>query len=500
MTTFVILCWEGGYLFQQENKLKQLFSLPIWKRSGPDLPIEFSRKTDAGSLSAVIDFENGTEMKTLWSSWKHTSTNEEDPIISILKTLRELIGCPNNNQAFGFVSPLKESNWSNPLINQRIIEWKKQQSDDLEHATILWCDFGPNFDSFSPKTAVNFVTNSNNELSQMTNILTARDIDTPVKRLTEKGFLRRRCAIQTGQVFGHYIASKEAIEFVKHWIVSHTYFGRNNYCEYVEGNIPIVLAAPHGGRIIPLEIPNRTTGVDDGDSKTIELSCEMFNAIVVLCSSKEPKIPHLIINHLDRRKMDANRSLAEAIDIGSSGQIYAEQAWKEYHTFIEIAKRRASSKFGKAHFFDIHGNTMSTKTMIGYLTRKVEFEGDHSELLIKLSQSSMRALVEQKKESYDIMELFVGSDSLAVSMEEGGFECTPIGKKPYDWGGPGYFNGGYSTLRHGSYATAGNVNSTQFETPRSIRKTEESRRKYGVCFAKAVIRFFEKHYQIDLTS
>src|SRR5690349_19167118 len=102
--------------------------------------------------------------------------------------------------------------------------------------------------------------------------------------------------------------------------------------------------------------------------------------------------------------MDANRPIAEAID---SGQKYAEHAWKEYHTFIEIAKRRAAIQYNKAHYFDIHGNTMSTKTMLGYLIRKVVFDGDDAGLYVKLVDSSMRTLVEEKENEEEIVNLFL---------------------------------------------------------------------------------------------
>ena len=137
--------------------------------------------------------------------------------------------------------------------------------------------------------------------------------------------------------------------------------------------------------------------------------------------------------------MDANRALNDAIDIGGSGQKYAEQAWMEYHSFIEIAKRRASSTYGKAHFFDIHGNTMSVKTMLGYLLRKTVFDGDLQELIAKLSESSLKTLMLQSNlDNQARLDLLLGTESFAAYMkEEGGFDCTPFGQQPFDWGGPG---------------------------------------------------------------
>jgi hypothetical protein len=37
--------------------------------------------------------------------------------------------------------------------------------------------------------------------------------------------------------------------YLKQYIFSHTFSGRHDYIEYVQGNIPIIISAPHGGRL-----------------------------------------------------------------------------------------------------------------------------------------------------------------------------------------------------------------------------------------------------------
>ena len=37
-----------------------------------------------------------------------------------------------------------------------------------------------------------------------------------------------------------------------------SYFGRNGYVEYIAGNTPVILSAPHGGALTPTTIPDRT--------------------------------------------------------------------------------------------------------------------------------------------------------------------------------------------------------------------------------------------------
>lgn len=139
-----------------------------------------------------------------------------------------------------------------------------------------------------------------------------------------------------------------------------TFIGKDGYVEYIQGNLPIVIAVPHGGRLKPHNIPNRQSGVIDGDTSTIELGVELFSFLSYACSTKtKAKIPHLIIFHLHRVKLDANRTLEEA-----SGSLEASEAWHQYHDFINIAKSKVIKKYKRGHFYDIHGNKMSWKGLI----------------------------------------------------------------------------------------------------------------------------------------
>src|SRR5687767_3164643 len=47
-----------------------------------------------------------------------------------------------------------------------------------------------------------------------------------------------------------------------------SYFGRNNYIEYVAGNAPVIYSAPHGGALTPAEIPDRTASRCGGSATT----------------------------------------------------------------------------------------------------------------------------------------------------------------------------------------------------------------------------------------
>lgn len=63
-----------------------------------------------------------------------------------------------------------------------------------------------------------------------------------------------------------------------------TIYGTNNYIEYQVGNLPIVLSVPHGGRLAPSTIPDRTCNNAETvtDINTIELAKSISNALYEL--------------------------------------------------------------------------------------------------------------------------------------------------------------------------------------------------------------------------
>ena len=62
--------------------------------------------------------------------------------------------------------------------------------------------------------------------------------------------------------------------------------------------------------------------------------------------------PHVIINHLARRKLDANRTETEA----TCGSDAARVAFAEWHAFIDVAKAAVLQSSGRGWYMDIHGH------------------------------------------------------------------------------------------------------------------------------------------------
>src|SRR5690606_24474217 len=82
-------------------------------------------------------------------------------------------------------------------------------------------------------------------------------------------------------------------------------FGRNDYVEYIVGDLPLILTSGHGGALRPDEIATRTWGVTGADTNTRQLTLAIADEI----NARTGRYPHVIISHLHRSKLDPNREI-----------------------------------------------------------------------------------------------------------------------------------------------------------------------------------------------
>ena len=135
-----------------------------------------------------------------------------------------------------------------------------------------------------------------------------------------------------------------------------TYFGRNQYIEYIAGTLPFVLSAAHGGRDKPAELPDRTKGTFAFDTNTQELARAIDDEFV----ARTGQHPHVIICRVTRRKIDCNREIVE----GAGGHPLTEQSWKDFQGFIQTAQKAVVSKHGKGFYIDLHGHGHADATYL----------------------------------------------------------------------------------------------------------------------------------------
>ena len=146
-----------------------------------------------------------------------------------------------------------------------------------------------------------------------------------------------------------------------------------HYVKYIEGNMNLIITAPHGGGELPSSIPDRTPGCFSsnkclyrygclpqnankcsvktlGDRYTSEMAELIFEHVRMLTKAT----PYLIINNLHRKKMDANREVNEAT-LGNSN---AQNVYYEYHNITAKSCRSVQNQFGQGGLLiDIHGHS-----------------------------------------------------------------------------------------------------------------------------------------------
>lgn len=274
-------------------------------------------------------------------------------------------------------------------------------------------------------------------------------------------------------------------------VTGREYFGRNNYNGYEPGELPIILSVPHDGTLTPDELPDRTgENADVRDIYALDLTRRIADELEALTGKR----PHLIANYLRRGKVEPNRDLPD----GAQGHKLAERAWYEYHNWIDLAKHIVTRDHGKGFYVDIHGHAHAIhRNEIGYLLTSTDLANPDAILnqAAFIDKSSVANLARQNPSQF--ANLIRGPASFGDMLVKRGYPSIPSSDDPAPNGTP-YFNGGYSTVRHGS-RNGGTIDGLQIETPGpGVRNNVALRTAAGRAFAEALIEFMELHYGFEL--
>jgi len=275
-----------------------------------------------------------------------------------------------------------------------------------------------------------------------------------------------------------------------------SYFGRNKYIEYIAGNLPLIISVPHGGNLVPTEIPDRTCGDETvTDSYTANLANEIKSAVFNLTGC----YPHIIICNLKRTKLDANRDISEA----ACGNEFAGMAWNEFHAFIDTASANITRKNGKGLLIDLHGHGHTIQRLeLGYLLTAAQLRYSNATLNSStfVYLSSIRNLIYSNVANLTHSDLIRGPYSLGSMFAAKGYPAVPGADDPFPQAGQSYFTGGYNTERHGS-DTSGMIDAIQMECNQDVRFNEPARLQFAQAVAVVLLDFLTKHYfpQLPLT-
>jgi N-formylglutamate amidohydrolase len=269
-------------------------------------------------------------------------------------------------------------------------------------------------------------------------------------------------------------------------------FDSNGYVEYIPGNLPVIISAPHGGYLKPDSIPDRDCDncAYGRDSYTQELARSISEAFFEQMGG----YAHIVINLLYRKKFDANRDIGDAAD----GNPIIEESWANYHQFIESAKNKVIQNYERGLFIDLHGHGHDIQRLeLGYLLSRSELELSDSKLNTHtyIEQSSIQTLVDDNINLLTHSELLRGRYSLGSLLSNIGIPAVPSASDRYPYSFEPYFSGGYNTARHGS-RSGGKIDGIQIECNQDVR-FNNAYKKFAVDLTKSINKFIDIQYDDD---
>lgn len=138
------------------------------------------------------------------------------------------------------------------------------------------------------------------------------------------------------------------------------------------GTINLIISAPHGGTLMPNDVPDRTSGgcrrpgssctwkyndeCHDGQrcaTTTVQdsLSDQFAENVVEELTNSYGLKPFAVIGKWSRKKVDFNRELNEA----TLNHPEAMHAHQSYHSSLQNAINTVQQQFGKGLLIDVHG-------------------------------------------------------------------------------------------------------------------------------------------------
>ncbi|MEH6537899.1 MAG: T9SS type A sorting domain-containing protein [Psychroserpens sp.] len=198
----------------------------------------------------------------------------------------------------------------------------------------------------------------------------------------------------------------------------------NQYIEYIPGNLPIIISAPHGGVLQSGEtiggvfypdddsnLPDRTCGTNERDDNTEILVRRIQDEIFAQTGG----YAHVIINNLHRSKMDPNRMTSE----GSCGNGHAASYWSNFQNYINDASSAVEANWGKGFYIDLHGQDHTVPRIeIGYNITSADLNSADLNSTSIIDKSTIMNLVSTNLNGYTHEELVRGENSLGQLFQE----------------------------------------------------------------------------------
>lgn len=249
--------------------------------------------------------------------------------------------------------------------------------------------------------------------------------------------------------------------------------------------MPLIISVPHGGALVPQNIPNRDFGSYKKDKETILTLKE-----IVAAFEDKGLRPYVVVMNIHRRKIDVNRGTKEGAQDPEMLKLH-----RRYHDYLKRAREEVSGKFGGGVLIDLHGqNYRKGFIEIGY-SLAMDDINKIGELPISYlkKESSFKALLDRKMSATEIV---LGKKSLGGLLTTEGYKVMPSAEYPTI--DDRHFNGVYILHRHVVTKDEKIFGANLELCLYGIRDTEKNRKKFAKAFRKAVIIFLRDNYEIKL--
>ncbi|MFP5040806.1 dockerin type I domain-containing protein [Parasediminibacterium sp. JCM 36343] len=272
------------------------------------------------------------------------------------------------------------------------------------------------------------------------------------------------------------------------------YYGSNNYIEYIAGNMPVIISAPHGGTFIPASIADRTasscfndpnyTTAYDGNTQEIARALDTALRNYIGCR------PHTIICKLSRTKVDCNRD----INYGACGDSIAQKAWNDFHKYINIARSSVMANGTRGLYIDFHAQGHTVQRLeLGYGPSAADLRQQDTYLnrnSIK-NNSSIRNLAANNFNGQTHAQLLRGPYSFGTMMANAGYPSVPSTQDSFPLTSDLYFDGGYNIRRYGT-ADSGYIDAIQIESNyTNVRDSKAHIIKFADSLARVIVRYLQ---------
>jgi N-formylglutamate amidohydrolase len=231
-----------------------------------------------------------------------------------------------------------------------------------------------------------------------------------------------------------------------------------------EGTLPVIITAPHGGRLpVPGLLAREGNGIERFATVRDERTDRLASRAAELLEELLGQRPYLVIAQFDRRYLDVNRPASEAFESPE-----AEPYYQAYHDAVKTACMAVREKWGRGLLLDIHGQSA---VELGV------YRGSQDGLTVK-------KLLEQFG-----WEAYLGSESVCGQLEQKGIPILPsLDKNDKE---NEEFKGGYIVKTYGSHQGT-EIDAIQLEFGIRLRERENIE-KTAASLASSIAAFSHKY-------